>query len=62
MLVGLTFNLLVIEMKNTIKIKNYDNGKRLTAILLQMAYVIFNSVVVYPSYPSFYKRKGENTK
>jgi len=27
-----------------------------------MVYIIFNSVVGYSSYPSFYKRKGENTK
>lgn len=59
MLVDLTFNLLVIEMKSTI-VKNYNNDKKLTEILLQMVYVIFNSVVGYSSYPSFYKRKGEN--
>jgi len=62
MLVSLTFNLLVIKMKNTIKVKNYDNGKRLTSILLQMAYVIFKRWSGYPSYSSFYKRKGENIK
>ena len=41
-------------MRNNGKVKDYDNGKKLTVILLQMVgYVIFNSVVGYSSYFSF---------